>query len=187
MVLTCFQCQGPSLHLQCQQDIVPGPPARFVSVNGACSWTSLHLPFVNENRPYRLVTDALYNSSTHEHHGVHSSSPHYTPSPESPFGTPVFGILQWDWKLARYGHTAVCQAGLVQGICLWVGGTREMESFSFPLEISFFFVSHYLSLHSGFKFRQIPHWLLKCSVHCKTRLSCSDTPSHLLQHAQPCF
>lgn len=92
----CFQCQGPSLHLQCQQDIVPGPPTRFVSVNGACSWTSLHLPFVNENRPYRLVTDALYNSSTHEHHGVHSSSPHYTLSPESPFGTPVFGIVQWD-------------------------------------------------------------------------------------------
>lgn len=51
---------------------VPGPPTRFVSVNGACSWTSLHLPFVNvtmgfENRPYLLVTDVFYHSSTREH------------------------------------------------------------------------------------------------------------------------
>lgn len=44
-----------------------------------------------------------------------------------------------------------------------------------------------VALHSDFKFRRICHWLLKCSVHCKTRLSCSDTQSHLLQHAQPCF
>lgn len=70
MVLTCLQCQGHSLHLQCQQ-VCSRTPARFVSVNGACSWSSLHLPFVNvitgfENRHYLLVTDVPYNSSSHE-------------------------------------------------------------------------------------------------------------------------
>lgn len=70
MVLTCLQCQGHSLHLQCPQ-VCSRTPARFVSVNGACSWSSLHLPFVNvitgfENRHYLLVTDVPYNSSPHE-------------------------------------------------------------------------------------------------------------------------
>lgn len=226
MVLTCFQCQGPSLHLQCQQ-VCSWTPTRFVSVNGACSWTSLHLTFMNvtmgfKNRYYLLVTDVLYKSSTHERiHGVHSSSPHYHPWKS------FWNSCLWDTAVGLKTGTIWTRSGLhpqgesaweapsrvpgrcwyrassapecqgvsipAVGVYLWAGGIREMQ-----LQIQLFFSSWNLSslsltilsevsLHSDFKFRQIHHWLLKGSVHCKTRLSCSDTPSHLLQHAQPCF
>lgn len=110
----------------------------------------------------------------------------------------------WLTPLGRsaWGPQLCARQVLVQGICsqapamgvyLWSGAIREMER-----QIQLFFSSWNIfllcltilsevSLHSDFKFRQIRHWLLKRSVHCKTRLSCSDTPSHLLQHAQPCF
>lgn len=155
-------------------------------------------------------------------HSVHSSSPHYTLSPESPFGTPVFGIPQWDLKLAGYRHalaytprekacerpTAVCQADAGTGHlvpsarCIhtccgnvpvsrgYQGNGVASTALLFLLKslssLSLTILSE-VSLHSDFKFRQVYHWLLKHSVHCKTRLSCSDTLSHLLQHAQPCF
>lgn len=219
MFLTCFQCQGPSLHLQCQQ-VCSWTPTRFVSVNVACSWTSLHLSFMNvtmgfENRRYLLLSDVLYNSSTWTFMAC-IALPLTTLSSLKVLLEILSlgycsGIKNWQdtdtlWltPLGRsaWGPQLYARQVLVQGICsqapamgayLWSGAIREMER-----QIQLFFSSWNIfllcltilsevSLHSDFKFRQIHQWLLKRSVHCKTRLSCSDTPSHLLWHAQPCF
>lgn len=184
MVLTCLQCQGPSLHLQCQQ-FVPGPPTRFMSVNGACSWTSLAfslcewkqtlhtgnwyswqkqhtrtftvcipLPLTTLS-PLKVLLEFLSLGYCRGVKNWHSMETLWlTPRGRKHVGGPqpcagqgwyrasapecrVYPYLPWE---------SACELGVP-------GKWKGKHSFSFPLEISFFFVSHYLKWSfSAFRF-----------------------------------